>query len=403
MKISAIGRSLQTSKTSSEASLGFRQAFLGSKFYLAKPALSQKELDDEAAQAQKARQGGVNVPKYRTKGDALHIEHIRYETKGDPADVQTNPLRYKHLRNLYKNFYFMDRAGIFHKNLGAGHIFLQSDGQVEFDCFRDTVNFYQRHDGSISQIGEGPDTPDFILPSSEDGFRAGYLSEHLMALEEDDRNYFMKNYLNYASEYHQKRAELLARRGTYKAVEYETVLSEVYAKPSRRVVSFEIDKTNAAKQKMDALLEWEQTDGGKKPDTIDPKRRFGSILMQLDYIKNMANLRDVAEYFSKNSMTQAERKYFNFEEELAQKRLETLFDNMENMGALTFFDPDNNMALGSNDEKEFFLELCDEVDFSNSKKAEDTLEDIKEYYTELKDRWDKGLNKSLMEEYQSFS
>ncbi len=376
----------------------YNQTFSGAKFFLQEGRkITQNELDYEASQAKRARDGGVCVPKYKIKENELHIDHIRYETKGDAANIETNPLRYKHLRSLFKNLYFMDRAGIFHKNLGPEHIFLQDDGQVEFDCFRDSVNFYQRYDGTISQSRNDINVPDFMLPSNEEAFRRGYLSKHIGAFKDiADKNYFMKNYLSYASDYHQRRAELLAKRGLYKGIEYETTLRDIYERPSRRVLSFEIEKLTIEGQTADILNAFSEK--GKNLDPKDPDARFDSVLAQLNNIENIMNLKDAAEHFSENSMNQDERKYFKFEEAKVQKMLDVAFSDMENAGALTFFDPENKIALGYGDEMEFFLELCGEVDFASPYKARCAIKDIREYYTALKDRWDKDLNKDFLEE-----
>ena len=69
------------------------------------------------------------------------------------------------------------------------------------------------------------------------------------------------------------------------------------------------------------------------------------------------------------------------------------------MGGWNFNDTNNNIFLGTQDEKEFFEELLDDINPSDSNKAMAAIADVKEYYTALKDRWDKNLNAVLAQEY----
>ncbi len=241
------------------------------------------------------------------------------------------------------------------------------------------------------------------MPSNEESFREHCLSRYIEDVAENDRNYFMRRYLQTRSEYHQRRSDLLLRRGfspNSKTVKYETVQSLVFNDPSRRVVSFETDKLNIYKQKEEALEQW-ASGAQAKDNTPEPGRRFNSVLLYLDCIENAANLRDVAEYFAENSKTEEEREYFKFELECAQKRLADMCLDALNMGRQNFNDTQLGIFLGTQDEKEFFTALFKETDFNNSARTKEGMEDVKEYYSCLIEKWDKNLNKHLAEEYQN--
>jgi len=387
----------------------YNMSFLGSKFSLTNRFTPngeefkqrQAELDKEAAQAQKARGYDINVPSYKIKTtEDGHVKQIRYKTEGDTADVETNPIKRKHFRSLFKNLYYLDRAGIFHNDLDKSHIFFRDDGQVELDCFRYSVNFYKARGGMLEGNDGSIRTPDFMFPSNEDCFKEQCLAGYVENLEENDKDYFIRLYLRNSSEYHNRRAELLVKRGFSplgKTVQYETIQSEVFANPSYQVVNYEIDKLKAYKSKREAFTEWDEG-GGACGHEISPERRFNAILMHLDCIDDTMVLRDEAEYFSKNASTEAERRYFQFETECIQKRLDDLYNDTKGMGGWNFNDSKNKIYLGTKDEKEFFLALYDEIDTSNTASAEDSIKDVREYYIELKERWNEDLNRLYMED-----
>ena len=119
-----------------------KTSFSGANFLLRQgPSIGNKELEFEITQAQRARDSGVSVPKYKIQHDKNDgsIRQIRYSTEGDSADIDKNPISSRHFRNLLKNLYYMDAAGIFHNNLNSKHIFFQHDGCVEIDDFRHSV------------------------------------------------------------------------------------------------------------------------------------------------------------------------------------------------------------------------------------------------------------------------
>lgn len=383
-------------------------AFFGQKFslsnrYTADPEKFKKrqmELDWEARQSKKARENDVNVPKYKistTKDN--NIRQIRYETKGDIADVKTNPIKYKHLRNLFKNLYFMDSAGIFHNDLDPSHIFFNDDGQVEFDCFRYSVNFRKNLDGHLEGNNGSIRTPDFMFPSNEDTLKEHFLGGYVDKLDEDDRFYFVKNYLINRSEYHQRRGDLLVNKGfkpNSEIVHFEDLQSEVFRNPSNQVVNYEIEKLDSYKLKREAFTEWDEG-GGTCEHDVDPKRRFNAILLNLDCIESAMNLRNEAKYLSRYALTDSEKKYFEFETKCAQKRLDDLYNDTKGMGSWNFNDSEHGIYLGTQDEKEYFLALFDKFNPSNIL-AEGSINDIREFYEGLKERWNKDLNTLYIEE-----
>ncbi len=363
----------------------------------------QAELDKEALQAQKAKQRQVNVPKYNIKKtqDGGHVKSIRYETKGDIADVNENPIRYKHLRNLFDNLYYLDRAGIFHNDLDKSHVFFAKDGGVEFDCFKYSVDFKKYpnkltgNDGSIR-------TPEFMFPSNEDTFKEHCLSEYVNRLDDNKKYYFVKEYLMMRHDYHCRRGDLLVSRHfplKNRAVQYEDIQAEVFFNPSNHVVNYEIKKLECYGLKRKAFTEWDEG-GGACGHEINPQRRFNAILLNLDCIDAFMDLRNEAKYLSKYAPTQAEKDYFAFEEELAQKRLDDTFSDTRGMGAWNFNDTEHRIFLGTQDEKEFFLALFDDIDTSNVLTAGKALRDAEGYYTDLIESWDEKLNKHHKNEFE---
>ena len=352
MKIGAIGHTMYK---------GSNTSFLGANFLLRQGAgIKGDELKFEFDQAQKAREAGVSVPKYKMQSDeeSGSIRQIRYKTEGDTADIKTNPISSRHFRILLKNLYFMDAAGIFHNNLNPKHVFFQNDGRVEFDDFRHTTNFYKRYTGTTSLQGKEINIPDFMLPSNEESFREHSLSRYIEDVDKADKTYFMKRYLQERSEYHEKRTDLLLKRRfgpDNKTTRYEIIQSLVFAAPSYQVIGFELDKLNIYRQKEEALEQW-ASGAGEKEDKAAPGKRFSAFLIYLDCIENAATLRDAAEYLSKTAKTADEREYFRFETECAQKRLEEYYKEALNMGRQNFNDEELNIFLGTQDEKEFFTE-----------------------------------------------
>jgi len=374
MKISATGFERQYSAYNRVS-----PAFSGSGFFLRRGnSISPRELEDEVTNAQKARDYGADVPKYRVRYDEEGIKQIRYTTKGDKADIKTNRIRFKHFNALFKNLYYLDSAGIFHNRLDSDHIFLQDDGHVEFDCFRDSLNYYKNGSG-LGVRGIFAQTPDFMMHSNEDSFKENYLSELLDTLE--DKYYFMYRYLKESGKYHQNRAELLIRRGsrpTGKAVKYETMLSEVFSPPSGNVIDFETDKLNFYKQKRAALKGYDEKG--------EPQKSFEAVVLrQLDCFELALNLQDKSRYLSENSYDEKHREYFKIEAERAQKMLEAFVKKVEETDFEAFCAPGNKASSKTEDEKEFFLLLIQNIDFSNSAKAKEAIDEIRTYYKELQE------------------
>ena len=378
-------------------------SFKGANFLLRKGnGIEQEKLNKEEQQAQIARANGVIVPKYRTKHDeAQNVTQIRYQTEGDIADIKTNPLRTKHFGSLFKNLYYMDAAGIFHNDLDPSHIFLGKDGKVEIDCFRYSVNFYKRLSGVISGNDGSIRTPEFMYPSNEKIFEEHFLGGYISPMDEDDKTYFVKNYLRERANYHLKRENMLLKRGfaqNSKTVQYEALQSDLFSNPSHRVVNYEISKLEVLKLKRDAFTEWDEG-GGACGHDVDPQRCFVAILMNIDCIMETMQIKNLAEYYSKEVKDVKERTYFAFEQELAQKQIEDLIDDTKGMGGWTFNDTKNKIFIGDKDEKQFFEGLFGEIDLSDYQKTIKALLDIKEYYASLKDRWNGNLNNVLAQDY----
>lgn len=393
------------------AGRNFSMAFSGSKFFLnikpdIKPEDFEKEqalLDNEASQAQKARQKGISVPQYRTKltDNGEHIKQIRYETEGDTPDIKTNPFTMAYFGSLLKNLYYMDAAGIFHNDLDPSHIFLKKDGQVELDCFRFSVNFYKKPNGPTTGDKGCVRTPDFVYPSNEKLFEEQFLGGYVSKMDDDDKAHFIRNYLFYRSDYHRQRAGMLFRRNfphDSKTIRYETLQAELFINPPARVIAYEINKLDVLKLKREAFTEWDEG-GGACGHEVSPQRIFNSVLLHLDCIEAALRLKELAKENSSFAKTAEEREYFAFEEEIASLQLKNLIDDTKGMGGWTFNDTKNGIFLADQKKKRFFEELFDEIKPADGMAARAAILDVKEYYSGLKDVWDEDLNALLMEEY----
>ena len=229
----------------------------------------------------------------------------------------------------------MDRASIFHNDLDPSHIFFNDDGQVEFDCFRYSVNFYKNRNGQLKGNDGSIRTPDFMFPSNEDTLKEHFLGGYVDKLDEDDRFYFVKNYLMNKSDYHQRRGDLLVNRGfdpDGKTVRFEDIQSRVFLNPSNQVINYEIKKLDNYKLKRDAFTEWDEG-GGACGHKVEPQRRFNAILLNLDCIESAMDLRNEAQYLARYAITADEKEYFKLETECAQRRLDDLYNDTKEWAA----------------------------------------------------------------------
>ncbi len=67
------------------------------------------------------------------------------------------------------------------------------------------------------------------------------------------------------------------------------------------------------------------------------------------------------------------------------------------MGSWNFNDSEHGIYLGTQDEKEFFLALFDEFSPSDILAA-GSINNLREFYEGLKERWNKDLNALYIEE-----
>ncbi len=223
-------------------------SFKGRYLYLQPDdTINQEQLNNEGKQTKRAKKFGVDVPLYASKKDENgNISWIQYETKGDIADLRTNPVSKKHLRNLFKNLFILDKAGIYHNDLDSAHLFFADNGGVEIDCFRFSFNFAKKPNGKLIGNNGSIRIPDFIMPSNEMVLEEQFLGGYISKMKNDsEKEIFMKNYLKERSYYHQKRAEMLLDRGFMpddKTVKFEEIQSRVFKDPSKDIIEFSIEK-----------------------------------------------------------------------------------------------------------------------------------------------------------------
>jgi len=346
--------------------------FSGRDFFLHPgKSMSVEDINREKAQTARAKKFGVSAPEYTTRLDRNNdIVSIEYSVKGDVADPKTNAISKKHLKSLFKNFYQMDRAGLFHNDFDKSHVFLDRDGGVEFDCFRYSFNFTKKPDGTLLGNDGSIRVQDYVMPSNENAFEEQYLGEYVSGIENDtQKRDFVKNYLREKSYYHKKRADMLIHRGfdpSSKTVEYENIQSKALENPTEETVSYTIDKLETFRQKRAAFTEWDEG-GGACGHKVDPDRRFKAVDMHFDCIIAAAETRDRAKSIAEHSNDETLSEYFTFETENMEQWLKNLCDDTAGMGGWTFNDTQNDIYLSTQEDKRAFQELCDEIDTSKSK------------------------------------
>lgn len=381
-------------------------SFKGRYLYLQPDdTINQEQLNNEGKQTKRAKKFGVDVPLYASKkGENGNISWIQYETKGDIADLRTNPVSKKHLRNLFKNLFILDKTGIYHNDLDSAHLFFADDGGVEIDCFRYSFNFAKKPNGKLIGNNGSIRIPDFIMPSNEMVLEEQFLGGYISKMKNDsEKEIFMKNYLKERSYYHQKRAKMLLDRGFVpddKTVKFEEIQSRVFKDPSKDIIEFSIEKAELLGKKRAAYTEWDEGNGACGHE-INPVRRFNAIIMHIDCIKDAMKLNEKSKNLAKNAQTDDEQAFFKLENQADELFLKNLYDDTKGMARWNFVDDIEKIYLADKDEMDDFLDLYSEIDIN--KPAEAMLENIeksKEYYKDLIFNWQLVCESDWIEEHK---
>ncbi len=293
---------------------GFRTSFRG--HYTYSKTNGYFDYDGNTAEvhkAQKARSAKVDVPKYDVESDTFGVKKIDYVKKGKTADIKTNPIGRQHLKNLFKNLYYLDKAGIYHDELDRDHIFFAENGAVELDYFRHSYDFIKKQNKPLLKKTDYLSAirmPDFAMPSNAINFETLFLPNYIDDIRDPvQKDDFIKNYLNEKSNYHQKRVDMLLGRGfdpLDKTVQYETIQGEVFKNPTRNVVNYTKLKSELFK-KLDILYNRYETESPQED------------LAYFDCLVDILKLRKNIKISSLSSQDKNETKYFAFEDEILNK------------------------------------------------------------------------------------
>lgn len=345
----------------------FNTGFYGSRRTLVSGyKINEEELNREQTQAKRAKRFGISVPDYiLSYDDELDKTRLDYDLKGDIADPKSNPVSKKHLKNLFKNFYLMDKTGIYHNNFNKTHIMFSENGGVEFDGFRHSLNFVKKPGGKLLRSPENFGVPDFAMPSNADAFEEQFLSGYLSEIKDKtQKRDFMNNYLRQKSQYHQKRAELLIERGFEpddKAVVYENIQSEAFKNPSDSSINYLLKRISVIRQMAEADKSWNEGCGGFDK-FVSSEEKSASILKYLDCIVPLYQMNEEAEYLALYGVSDEEKRYFKFEKELTELRLNNLYNDTKEKALLILNDEESEICPVLEDEMEEFKTLYSSID-----------------------------------------
>ena len=356
-------------------------------------------MDTELQASYLARKAGVNAPNYQ--GDIIKPGEpirIKYKLEGDIANTKTNPITPKHIENLLQNFYFLDKAGFYHRNLSSPNIMFSKEGGVEFASMKDMTRF-SMEDGKFVCSNN---SPDFMMP-----FETTTLSRYVHNLKDKNaERAFIREYLTQKSEYNEFRAEHLKRNGfkdTDDAVMYETAQALAFKEPSDEVLDYFASKLEISRTKSNATLMWHKA-GGLFDGNVNPGERFASVVMLLEDLKNAYELRDRAQMLSQTAETPQEQQYFAFEKEILDLWTKNIYEDAKNGGAENFcnttFAGNKGLYLGCAEDRILFNEFFDEIKLDDdSLSAQEKIDTVIEYYKNLMADWTPENNRMYKMQY----
>lgn len=344
----------------------------GRAMHLNSSEIGKEAFWEEAIKSDKARKAGIDAPVYghtrRINGDFC----AEYEISGMPANFITNPIKEKHLENLFKNFFSLEKAGILHKNLSLEHLYFANDGKVNMDGFRHCANFYHAN-GKFQRANTDAN---IAMPSNAQEFAEAGLAKYVTSIKSEKTQLrFLEDYLPAKAKYHLQRAYHLKNneglKPNDKAIQIELARANALAAPSQHILRNELDKLNLYAMENRALELWQ--DGCGKADGISkPNKRINSVLLLFDCLKYSIQLKDNADFMSTLHDNEFEAEYFKFEKEDFDHFNTQLMDCIKTAGDKTFtkktFEKRPFTVIGSKSdldvskEAKIFENLCSKID-----------------------------------------
>ncbi|MBQ7286934.1 MAG: hypothetical protein IJW73_04150 [Candidatus Gastranaerophilales bacterium] len=265
--------------------------------------IKDHEVKNDIEMAYDARKIGVDVPQYVVK-------EYEYKTKGERASYYGNPITNKHLGNVFKNIFLLDKNGIYHKDLDIEHVFYDEQGNVEIDCFRFAQKFAKNE----------PALPDFVAPTNQFNYETASLALYMENIYDNNaKRVFVENYLSECAKFHQKRAGMMARvmkdanrqNYTLEMFDYEQTKAKALQKVDADKVQLTLQRLDFMGKQRAAFTKWDEGNGacGHK---FSKKDRIESIPMYLEAVKSAIEYSKMAENFASKT-TGLDKKYYEYE------------------------------------------------------------------------------------------
>ncbi len=286
-------------------------------------SVDEDNLSNELKLSNLARKGGVNTPKINKDGS--------YKIYGKNANVQINPIEKGHFKNVLDNILLMDKIGLYHGDLEQCHVFYSKDYKTEFDCFRFGFLF----DEDPSRLSY--EFPKNIYPSNAVQYENNCLGQYLASLSDDEnKEYFLKQYLETSSGFHKNRAEFLQRtgKGSDKEIKYEKLQAELFKNPGKELVNLYMDRIDFQYKHRKMFTEWDEGFGacGHTPDesrtTNAVLMYFGVIQANIEYLKNIEKMKDT-------TSSPEVKEYLEYEKQYGEHWLKNHSQSIEGMSLWT--------------------------------------------------------------------
>ena len=296
---------------------------------------TQAQIKNEINLTQLARDIGVSAPKY----EVLYAPVLlTYQTKGEVANYQTNPIQKKHFPKLFNNIYLLDISNISHNDLEMTHCFYCEDGDVEFDCFR-FGNYFIK--GEIN-------LPPFEMPNNLTNYENNSLAFYAEQIPDNQsKTSFLKDYLKASSVYHQKRASYIQERLgksansgvilTKEMLKTEQIRSQMCQNPSDDMASLLLKKLEFGGKQRKAFTLWDEGNGACGHE-FSKEKRIESIVEYLDSIKLGIEFVKMAQDLSAKSTDELEKQYYDLEIETGKYFVDTYLNWVSGMADYNFVD-----------------------------------------------------------------
>lgn len=299
------------------------------KVALNQNGVDKQKMNTEINTSLNAKKLGVDVPKYQ-------ITSFEYKTKGETADFYQNPITEKHLKNIFKNLYLLDKNEINHNDLDISHVFYAENGEVEIDCFRFSEKFNQEQ------------FPNFQIPTNQTNYENASLTHYVSSIfDSKAKKEFLKNYLQESSEFHGKKAGLIIEKSSKKQngnieyslekATYENFLSQALKNPDDDKVDLFEKKLDFLSLQRKAFTEWDEGNGACGHN-FNPERRLKAIPMYLEASKKAIEYSFKAEELKEKSSTSIDKVYYDYESQIGSHYANMYLSWIQGMADYNFQD-----------------------------------------------------------------